>query len=110
MTRASALVSALVSTHRVFFIAGTVVLAVGTSRLADKPCVLANWLLSLAGASLMVVGDSLLETDRISTDLHRSSGRQLRDCRTDMFSMRHPRIIVGIAVVGLASGAAALVV
>jgi hypothetical protein len=102
-----AIAAGIVAGHRSLFIAGTAVLAVGTTELTDDACRTGPWLVTLGAAVLMYVGDVLDEVNRDSLDLSRRTETMLAQARLDVFAERSPRRTTAallVAVGAIASG------
>jgi hypothetical protein len=92
--------------HRVILIAGTAMLAVATSRIAQHVSDEGSWVLAVGAGFVMYGADALGAAELESEQLRRSTpGRPPKDrdaTRMDMFRYRAPRLTLQVLLIGIA--------
>lgn len=74
--------------HRAFFVAGTALLAVAASLLAQDVDEPGHWLIALGSALVMLVSDVLREVEEMGKGLAELSRKSLKQTRADMLETR----------------------
>jgi len=102
--RGDAIVARVMTAHRVVLIAGTAMLAVATSRLANDVGDEGSWVLAVGAGCVMYAADILGSVETASEELRRSTPGQLpkgRDAtRIDVYRSRAPRMTLPVMLGG----------
>jgi hypothetical protein len=107
------IVSRIMVAHRVLLIAGTAMLAVATSRLAQDASDEGSWILAVGASIVMYAADVIGTLELASDELRRSTSGQLSmkpdATRMDVFRYRAPRMTLQALFIGFALVALGLV-
>src|SRR5215218_403593 len=82
--------------YRVLFVAGTAILAVGTSRIAAGDGDFRSWLLTVGAAGLMYGADVCGEIDGVSRKLAGRTSKSLTEARADVFRSHSSWFTMGL--------------
>lgn len=94
-------IAGIVRSHRFIFITSTVVLAIGTSRVADNVCEWSSWLLTTGAAFTMYISDLCGDIERKASDLSRPTSKPLVKTRVDVFRSEAPPWAFAALVIGV---------
>ena len=89
-------VANVIYAYRVLFVAGTAILAVGTSRIAAGDGAIHSWLLTVGAACLMYGADVCNEIDGVSRKLAGRTSKSLDEARADVFRSHSSWFTMGL--------------
>lgn len=94
-------VAKIIYAYRVLFVAGTAILAVGTSRIAAGDGDVHSWLLTIGAACLMYGADVCGEIEGVSRNLSGRTSKSLNEARADVFRSHSSWFTMGLIVGGI---------
>jgi hypothetical protein len=100
--------SLVIAAHRVWLLAGTVLVAVATTRLTGASSHAHDWLVLMGGAGLMYVADVFRRVDSDAHELVRNAGPEAPDIHRARTKIESRKTYVGFALAWVAAVALAL--